>query len=140
MVCGPANPDGWGMRLRIAADRRVHGTVVFDRRHEGAPGVVHGGAVAAVLDDTLGSVPLALRTPAVTVNLNIDYRAQVPLDRELVTEAWCERVEGRKIHLAGRLLDGATVLAETTALFLEMPPGHFQPADGEDWVNQLGPA
>ena len=140
MVCGPENPDGWGARTWITPGKRVEGTVTFDARHEGAPGVAHGGAAAAVLDDSMGSVPLALGTPAVTLNLNVDYRARVPLHRELTIECWCERTDGRKLYLAGRLLDGAAVLVETTALFLVMPPGHFSPAaDGLHWLSQPDP-
>lgn len=133
MVCGPENPHGWGLAMEITESEQVRGTITFDGRHEGGPGVVHGGAVAAVLDDALGSVLLVLKTPAVTANLNVDYRAPVFMGRELVVEAWCERVDGRKLHLAGRLLDGDTVLAETTALFIEVPLERFHPAGAPHW-------
>lgn len=127
MVCGPQNPDGWGVTFAIEGSGRVSATVTFDGRHEGAPGWVHGGAVAAVLDDALGSVLVGLETPAVTANLNIDFRAGARVGRPLLAEAWCERVKGRKLYLAGRLSDGETLLAETRGLFLEVPREHFQP-------------
>ncbi|MEA2167512.1 MAG: hypothetical protein QOF76_812 [Solirubrobacteraceae bacterium] len=133
MVCGPENPDGWGMRMTVGADTHVHGTVTFGARHEGAPHVAHGGALAAALDDALGSVLIALRTPAVTANLNVNFRAAIPLHRELTIEAWCDRVEGRKIFLAGRALDGETLLADATALFLEVPLERFHLDDGKEW-------
>jgi acyl-coenzyme A thioesterase PaaI-like protein len=113
-----------GLRLRIDGDR-IRGTVRFDRRQEGAPGFAHGGAVATVLDDALGTVLILLRRPAVTANLNVDFRAPALLERDLHLEAWSEKVDGRKLHLAGRLSEGPTVIAEVRALFVEVTLEHF---------------
>lgn len=123
--CGPENPAGMGLRLRVDGDR-VQGAVRFDRRQEGAPGFAHGGAVATVLDDALGTVLILIERPAVTANLNVDYRAPAFLDHDLIVEAWCERIDGRKLHLAGRLLDSESVIAEARGLFIEVDVDHFR--------------
>ena len=136
--CGPENPASMGVRLRVEGER-VLGSVRFDRRQEGAPGFAHGGAVATVLDDALGTVLILLRRPAVTANLNVDFRSPAFLDRELCIEARCERMEGRKLHLAGRLLDGEETIAEGRALFIEVDIEHFRrggqelPVGWEEW-------
>lgn len=122
--CGPENPANMGLRLR-AEGGRVIGSVRFDRRQEGAPGFAHGGAVATVLDDTLGGALIVIQRPAVTVNLNVDFRAPAFLERDLSLEAWCERIEGRKLHLVGRLLDGRDIVAEARAIFVEVGIEHF---------------
>jgi acyl-coenzyme A thioesterase PaaI-like protein len=114
-----------GLELRVENDR-VIGRVTFDRRQEGAPGIAHGGAVATVLDDALGTLLVVLRRPAVTANLNLDFRAPALLGRPLEVEAWTDRVDARKLHLAGRLLDGDDVVAEAKALFLEVDLEHFR--------------
>ena len=49
----------------------------------------------------------------------MDYRKIVPIEKELQVEAGIDRVEGRKIFVAGRLLDGEAVLAEADALFVQ---------------------
>lgn len=123
--CGPENPCGMGLKLRVENDQ-VRGQVTFDRRQEGAPGIAHGGAVATVLDDALGTLLVVLRRPAVTANLNLDFRAPAFLGRALDVEAWTDRVGGRKLHLGGRLLDGDDVIAEAQALFLEVDLEHFR--------------
>jgi len=123
--CGPDNPASMGLRLRIDDDR-VRGTVRFDRRQEGAPGFAHGGAVATVLDDALGTVLVILERPAVTANLNVDFRAPAFLEHDLTIEAWSDRVDGRKLHLVGRLLDGDNVIAEARGLFIEVDLNHFR--------------
>lgn len=123
--CGPDNPAGMGLRMRIDGDR-VLGCVRFDRRQQGAPGFAHGGAVATVLDDALGTVLIVVGRPAVTASLNVEFRAPAFLDRELQVEAWCERIDERKLHLAGRLRDGAELVAEARALFVEVDIDHFR--------------
>jgi acyl-coenzyme A thioesterase PaaI-like protein len=122
--CGDANPASPPLRMRLH-DNRVVGEVTFDRRHEGAPGFAHGGAVAVILDDALGTLLMIFRRPAVTARLEVDYRSPVFLHRRLDVEAWVERVEGRKLHLRGKVLDEGRVLAEGFAIFVEVPPEHF---------------
>jgi hypothetical protein len=41
----------------------------------------------------------------------------------LQLDAGIDRIEGRKIFVAGRLLDGDDVLCEAEALFLKLLPG-----------------
>ena len=53
MGCGPDNPHGLGLVVYRSADV-VYADVTFDERHIGAPGLAHGGAVAAACDDVLG--------------------------------------------------------------------------------------
>ena len=136
--CGPENPASMGLRMHVVGER-VRGRVRFDRRQEGAPGFAHGGAVATVLDDALGTVLILVRRPAVTARLEVDYRAPAFLDRDLDVEAWCDRADGRKLHLEGELRDGETLVARARALFVEVDLSHFQrggrelPERWRDW-------
>lgn len=108
-----------GLRMHIDSER-ILGAVHFDRRQEGAPGFAHGGAVATVLEDALGTVLLMVGRPAVIDNLSIGYRAPALLDRDLTIEAWRDRIDGRELVLAARLLDGGLVIAEARGLFIEV--------------------
>ncbi|MFY9264974.1 MAG: PaaI family thioesterase [Solirubrobacterales bacterium] len=128
--CGPDNPAGMGLELRLDGDR-VRGRICFDRRQEGAPGFAHGGAISTVLDDALGTVLMILHRPAVTANLSVDFRAPALLGRELAIEAWCERTDGRKLHLAGQIVEGSTVIADARALFIEVGVEHFERGGSE---------
>lgn len=123
--CGPENPANMGLRLRVEGER-VLGSVRFDRRQEGAPGFAHGGAVATVLDDACGTVLILVECPAVTANLNVDFREPAFLGHDLTVEAWCERIEGRKLHIVSRLADGEEILAEGRALFIQVDIDHFR--------------
>ena len=125
MGCGPENPAGLGLQMRIDGDR-VYGHVRFDRRQEGAPGIAHGGAVSTAIDDLMGTVLLIVNRPAVTVTLTVDFRAPTLLDRDLELEGWCERIDGRKLHLRSTVSDSGTVVAEGHAIFLEVDLEHFR--------------
>jgi acyl-coenzyme A thioesterase PaaI-like protein len=133
-----------GVRLRVDGDA-VRGTITFDRHHEGAPGIVHGGAVATVLDDALGSLLIVMGTPAVTANLNFSFRTPALLERPMQIEAWSAGRDGRKLQLHGRLLDNATVIAEAQALFLTVDVTHFESGGRsllpgwDDWAPATAP-
>jgi acyl-coenzyme A thioesterase PaaI-like protein len=124
MGCGDANPAGLGMRMQRDGDR-VRGSVELDRRHEGAPGYAHGGAVATILDDALGMLLFILRRPAVTARIEVDFRRPAYLGRPFDVEAWVDRVEGRKLWMAAALRDTGELIAEARSLFLEVDPEHF---------------
>jgi acyl-coenzyme A thioesterase PaaI-like protein len=122
------------MSLAIVGDR-VTGTLTFDERHQGAPGFAHGGALATALDDALGTVLVVVGRPGVTARLEVDYRRPAFLDRAYSVEAWLEREDGRKITMSAELRDGAEVVAEARALFLQVDAEHFMEAGEvpEEW-------
>lgn len=124
LACGDQNPGGMGLRLRSEGER-VKGDVTFDRRHEGAPGFAHGGALATVLDDTLGSLLILLRVPAVTAKLEVNYRRPAFIDHPFEVEAWVIGIDGRKLHLAGELTEAGEPVAEAAGLFLKVDAEHF---------------
>lgn len=142
--CGSQNPCGMGLRLHADGDR-VRGDITFDRRHEGAPGIVHGGAIATVLDDTLGLLLVVLGTPAVTANLSINYKAPVLLRQPLHVTGWCTERRGRKLFFQARLESEGTTIADATALFLAVDTSHFHqggqqlPPEWADWSPATAP-
>jgi acyl-coenzyme A thioesterase PaaI-like protein len=127
MACGEDNPGGYGLRM-WGAGAEIHGEVTLGPGQEGAPGLAHGGAVAAVLDDVLGSTTLLREDAplAVTAHLEIDYRRPVRLGRPLTVRAWMEVLDGRKVTVAGELCDAGEVVAEARGLFLIVSPEHFE--------------
>jgi acyl-coenzyme A thioesterase PaaI-like protein len=104
---------------------RVAGTVRFRRFHLGRNGAVHGGCIAQLFDSLLGYTTFRLTQSLYqrTAFLHVDYRKIVPIETELQVDAGVEGVEGRKMFISGRLLDGDTVLAEANALFVKLNPG-----------------
>lgn len=114
----------------------------FDERHQGGPGIVHGGLVAAALDEACSLLATWHRFPAVTARLFVRYRRPVPIDTELLVRADVEASRGRRIRIRGRLTDGDESLAEARAAFLHVPLEHFLAtpegrAAGDAWRRRL---
>jgi acyl-coenzyme A thioesterase PaaI-like protein len=106
-------------------DGRIAGTAQFRRFHLGRNGAVHGGCIAQLFDSLLGYTAFRLTHSLYqrTAFLHVDYRKIAPIETKLQVEAAVERVDGRKMFITGRLLDGDLVLAEANALFLKLKPG-----------------
>lgn len=101
------------------------GTATFGRYHLGRNGAVHGGCLGLLFDTVfgLGSLVLTDLRKLRTAYLKIDYRKITPIDKKLHFDCTLDRVEGRKVNMSGRLLDGDDVLAEAEALFVKLNPG-----------------
>ena len=126
--CGSANPDGLGLKPRYEDDR-VLAEIDFAPRFEGGPGLVHGGATAAFIDDLIGFVMIAHQRPGVTAKLEVNYLRPIPLGITLHGEAWMSRIEGRKMWAEAIGEDSAgTRYVEASGLFLHVGPEHFQKA------------
>jgi acyl-coenzyme A thioesterase PaaI-like protein len=113
------------VNLHTTEDGRIGGVAEFRRFHLGRNGAVHGGAVAMLFDSLLGYTAFKLSRSRAqrTAFLHVDYRKIAPVETRLQVDAGIDRIEDRKIFVAGRLLDGDAVLAEAHALFVKLRPG-----------------
>jgi acyl-coenzyme A thioesterase PaaI-like protein len=124
-IIGLANPLSPPMELEYAGDR-VLGRVTFGAAYEGPPGCVHGGYVAAVFDELLGSAQSISGDQGMTAHLGIDYRRPTPLGVELLMEGWLDRREGRKIFTRGTIHADGVLTAEADGLFIAFDREKFQ--------------
>jgi acyl-coenzyme A thioesterase PaaI-like protein len=86
--CSPSNPAGLRMTFRREGDRIVARYTIPDQFH-GAPGIAHGGIVAALLDEVSCAAIHFLRGRfVVTGELSVRYRAPCPVEQPLVLGAW----------------------------------------------------
>jgi len=125
-LCGRQNPIG--LKLDFYEDMeaeqvRVEFTVSDD--YQGYPGVVHGGIVAAVLDETAGRAVILHGSDDdlfATLRLTVRYRRPTPTDTPLIAVGWVERMGGVGSRVAGeiRLPDG-TITAECAATVASVP-------------------
>jgi len=129
--CGPESETGLHAVSRRVGDE-IHCTYTFTARHEGAPGIAHGGAVAALLDDVCGGLLFVVREPAVTRKLEVEYLKPVLVGVTYELVARVERREGRKLFLSceGRDPQG-TLTFRGGGLFLVVDLTHFDQAKGD---------
>jgi acyl-coenzyme A thioesterase PaaI-like protein len=101
--CGPAHPSGLQVRC-FATDDGVASPIVVPRVYEGPPGAVHGGIVAAYLDEVLGGAAArAAGKPAVTGELTVRYVKPVPSETPLLGRARLVADHGRYVDVEGSL-------------------------------------
>ena len=124
-LLGLSNPLAPPLHVSVEEDTIV-ARACFGLAYEGPPGCVHGGYVAAAFDEVLGLTQSLSGRVGMTGTLTVRYRKPTPLHTDLRFEGRVESVEGRKLLTTGRLLDGDTLTAEATGLFVTITPEHFR--------------
>ena len=114
------------------------GQFVVTEKHQGAPGLAHGGLLALALDEALGKLMWLLRAPGVTARLETDFLKPVPMGTTLYISAEILGQDGRKVYgrAEGRLdsPEGELALAGTSLYFIvtmehfikNAPEGYFE--------------
>ena len=114
------------------------GRFVVAEEHQGAPGLIHGGVLAAAFDEVLGACNWLLLAPAVTGHLSVDFRKPVPVGATVTIRASIDGVDGRKVHTTGDgRFDDGTLVAEATGLFVQVPLEHFARHGGRRDVDEI---
>ena len=91
----------------------------FGRKTMGPPGHVHGGAMAAALDEAMGAVCWMNNHKVVAATLSVTFIAMLPIETETILEARIARIDGRKIYTAAKLIDPAgKAVSEGDGLFI----------------------
>ncbi len=126
--CGDLHPTGLHLEVQAEEGVRITARFTVTDDHQGAPGLAHGGVLAAAFDEALGSLLWVLGRPGVTGRLETDFLRPVPVGETLFIEAWCTGVDGRKIYTEaeGRLggADGEVAL-RSAGLFIAVDAEHF---------------
>lgn len=127
------------MRSYAGENLSVRAEFVVTSAHQGAPGLIHGGLLAAAFDEVLGALNWIVGAPAVTARLETDFRAPVPVGSHVQIVARVEGVKGRKVfgsaqaHIVRE--DAEPVLAaQAAALFIQVPIEHFTKHGNPEYV------
>lgn len=113
-----------GDRVRIAYFRKpgepqLYAKAYFGVKTMGPPGHVHGGAMAAALDEAMGAVCWMNDHRVVAATITVKFLAMLKIETETVLEASIDRVEGRKVYTRAALIspEGQRV-TESDGLFI----------------------
>lgn len=88
---------------------------------EGPKAHSHGGFLATILDETMGSACWYNGLPVLAANLTVRYRKSVPLDGEYTCTAKIDRLETRRAMVSAKIMRGETVYCEATGVFVRVP-------------------
>lgn len=124
-VCGLENPAGLHVKFYENEAGEVTADYTVCEQHQGYPGVVHGGVVAAMLDEAAGRVhmgPTDKPRFMFTARLDVRYRKPVPVGIPLQLVGKPEQAKTRmataKSYLYGP--DG-DLLAEAEVVLINVP-------------------
>jgi acyl-coenzyme A thioesterase PaaI-like protein len=120
-VCGRDNIIG--LNLNFHSDGKTVRTKWFpDRRHEGYKGIVHGGLLAAVLDEVMIKAILAKDIRCVTASMEVKYKAPAEVGDELLFEGRMTEQKGRIILTVGWARNSkGIVVAQATGKYMTVP-------------------
>ncbi len=122
--CGSDNFSGLRLRPWRLGDH-IYADIAFDERYIGAPGLAHGGAIAAACDELLGYTGWLIGAPAITRSLTVDYLAPVPLLQIHRITAKVDEQRGRGIHVSAKGTRGDDVAFTARGVFVRVPFEHF---------------
>jgi acyl-coenzyme A thioesterase PaaI-like protein len=109
------------------SDNSVVARIWFGPSTEGPPGHVHGGSMAAILDEAMGISAWIAGHTVVAAKITIEYRKMLPLGTVTTVEAKVSSVNGKKVITSGIIYDDTgSVYAESEGLFISIPIERFE--------------
>ena len=114
---GPRNPISPQVDIWFDGDRTL-GSARVGAAHNGPPDMVHGGIIALIFDELLGTCAVRSGLGGFTGTLSVRYQAPTPLHEPLDLSAHLDRVEGRKVFVVGEIRHGDVCCASAEGIFI----------------------
>jgi acyl-coenzyme A thioesterase PaaI-like protein len=134
-VCGLENPFGLRIRFFETGPGEVSAECSVPQEYQGYPGVVHGGVVAALLDEVAGRAQMGdIDNPRFmfTGRIEVRYRKNVPVERPLRLIGTAGIRKERTATAKGAIYsEEGTLLAEGEVLLMNVPAETLRSVDLE---------
>jgi uncharacterized protein (TIGR00369 family) len=130
-ICGRQNPVGLKMDFYTTEPGHVRTEITIPSHFEGYPGIVHGGIIASILDETGGRAHMEEPIQfMVTAQLNVRYRKPVPTDTPLAVIGVAGERHGRvsEAHAEIHNAEGE-ILAEAELVLVDIPEQQLEDVD-----------
>jgi acyl-coenzyme A thioesterase PaaI-like protein len=135
-VCGVENDCGLKIRFFNDGYHRSVARVTLCRHYQSYPGMVHGGILATILDETMGRAILSESDEPreitqerfmFSAKIEVRYRKPVPLDQEFTARGRIEKDRERMAMASGEIvLHDGTVAVEASATLVDIPPDQIE--------------
>lgn len=128
-VCGRRNPRGLQMTFYDNGRDEVYAEYAVPDLYQGYPGIVHGGVLAAILDEVVGRVAMIADHHhfMMSVRLEIKYRHPVPTESPLRVVGRIVRLRGRLGKAVGEIILPDGIVATESSMTLADVPKEFIP-------------
>ena len=138
LICGLENPVGLHLHMYETEPGVVETTYTAPDHFQGYPGVLHGGMVAAIIDEIssrthMGSDPHNPRF-MFTAKLEVKYRRNVPIGKPLKIIGRAGKSKSRSAEAWAGIYDSETneLLAEGSTLLMNVPKDQFDMSRSEE--------
>ena len=121
---GTMNPMAPPMTYEYG-EKSITAQVRFHEGYQGPPACVHGGIVAALLDDALGRTRHLTGRNCVTGSLNITYKRPTPLNADLLVNARIDEIHERKFVVSGEITYDGQITASAVGVFVFLDTEKF---------------
>lgn len=132
-VCGVANPVGLHLIFVEKTPGEVTAEVTLPAHYQGYPGIVHGGIIAAMLDEVAGRSQMNMLGQTnfmFTLKLDVRYRKNVPTGQPLKLVGKALERRNRSATAHGAIYNQAgELLAEADCVLVRMPQEMFDDVD-----------
>ena len=101
-IIGPLNPIAPNVDCELVG-RELQALHTFEAQYNGPPGSTHGGVIALVFDELLGTLGAMLGIGGFTGTLEVVYRSLTPLHQPIRMRSWVDGEEGSKVFIKGTM-------------------------------------
>ncbi len=126
-VCGRDNSIGLHLHFFQDENAGVRASFTPRAEHQGFPGVLHGGLVTALLDETMGRTAIAKDFWCMTAKLDIRIRKPIPIGAPLQVRGEIVSIKGRMLESRSEIiLEDGTLAADARGTFLKIPDAQMR--------------
>lgn len=132
-ICGIENPIGLNLKIYETEEGSVETSYTAPEHFQGYPGILHGGIVAAILDEISGRALMGDPSSPrfmFTGKLEVKYRKNVPVGERLRIVGKAGKTKGKMAEgWAGIYNESNELLAEANTLLIDVPEDILSPTD-----------
>ena len=118
-ICGEKNPIGLHIPFQLQGGK-VHAEFVPAKVLQGYKNIIHGGIIAAILDEAMVKSAILQNIPAVTAEITIRFKNPLHIEEKILIEAHIDMIR-RKIIEASSLIKKTdnTIIAEANSKLIK---------------------
>ena len=118
-ACGTLNTHGLHLDLHVEVGRAWTELTVPDR-FQGWNGIVHGGILAAILDEVMAWSLVGEDNWGLTARLTVEFKRPVEIGQPIRAEGWITRSRRRLVDTAAHIVDPRTggVFVSATGVYV----------------------
>ena len=126
-IVGLSNPIAPPLEAGVDAEAGVvRGRARFSSAYEGAPGLLHGGVLAAAFDELLGLATVFSGGAGMTRDLRVRYLRPTPIGVELCFTGRLDRTLGRRLFVSAEVEANGIRTAEASGVFIAVGGEKFE--------------